>query len=68
MLALKSPDFEKGVNTNKCSGGDRLLKNSACNCFIKDYAEVFYMIYEGNYPSIQRTNTLDYTSRKKNVI
>jgi len=48
---------------NKCSeglGGGRFCMHFPYNSFIKDYAEVFYMIHDGYVPSIQWKTNLDW--------
>jgi hypothetical protein len=53
--------FEYRVYSNKCSEGlgfSHFYVQSPCNSFIEEYTEIFYMIDEGDIPSIQCKMTL----------
>jgi hypothetical protein len=48
--------FDEGVDSNKCSEGlgfYHFYVQSPCKAPIEDYTEIFYMIDEGNVPSVQ---------------
>jgi hypothetical protein len=51
----------------KCSEGlgfDHFYVQSPCNYFIEDYAQIFYMIDEGDIPAIQCKMSLRGSVRK----
>jgi hypothetical protein len=48
--------FEQGVHSNKCSevlGFNYFYVQSPCNLLTEDYTQIFYMIDEGDIPSMQ---------------
>jgi hypothetical protein len=56
MLALKRSLFLQEVNSNKCSerfGFNNFYAWSPCTRLTENYTELFYMIDEGDIPSVQ---------------
>jgi hypothetical protein len=67
MLALNR---SQGIVCNKCSeslGFDYFYMQSPYNPLIEDYTEIFYMINEGDVPSVQCDMSLRCSKAMKNI-
>jgi hypothetical protein len=69
-VSTQSLIFEYGIDSNKCSEGlgfDHFYLQFPCNPLIEDYTEVFYMIHEGDVPSVQCKVSLRWSKTTREV-